>query len=59
MLVLFFIVQVRFDSEVVQPHDQQKVTYETLKASVSLLPDAAAAQETFKEFETASGVVER
>ena len=59
MATLRTFLKAKFDSEVVQTHDQQKTTYETLKASVSLLPDTAAAQETFKKFEAASGVVER
>ena len=40
-------------------YEEQKSTYETLKGSVSLLPDVTAAQETFKKFETTSGVIER
>ena len=40
-------------------YEEQKSTYETLKANASLLPDTSAAQETFKKFETAAGVVER
>lgn len=40
-------------------YEEQKSTYETLKANVSLLPDTSAAQETFEKFETAAGVVER
>ena len=43
----------------VQDHDKQKATYEILKSNVSLLSDAAAAQETFKKFENASATVER
>ena len=51
--------QTRFESEVVQKHEEQKATYETLKASVSLLSDTATAQDTFSQFETSSEVVER
>ena len=56
---LFTFPQTKFESEVVQVHDEQKATYEALKASASLLSDTAAAQETFKKFETVSGVIER
>ena len=40
-------------------YEEQRSTYETLKGSVSLLPDTSAAQETFKKFESAAGIVER
>jgi hypothetical protein len=58
-VVSIFVSQVKFDSEVVQVYEEQKSTYETLKGNVSLLPDTSAAQETFKKFETATGIVER
>ena len=59
MAFLFFVSQVKFDSEVVQVYNEQKCTYETLKGNVSLLSDTNAAQETFKKFEAAAGIIER
>ena len=51
--------QSKFTTEVVQPFEEQKATYDSLKASASLLSDPSAAQETFSKFEAIANTVER
>ena len=52
-------IQERFNTEVLQPYEEQKAVFTSLKSSAALLPDQQSSEEAFGKFESVSVTVER